>query len=303
MKKSIYINRYEVRRVLNPEFISKEAIRAFHEHSFNSQYLFNPLLRDSSIFRRHIEEGLLAVLVNSHQAPEELSIYDENGEIKENIPPQLTNHVPHKLDRDDDSGEQKHQVKQNPLPAKQVNDTKPKETGGDQGGGGGDHLPEDDDTKLAKSEGASLEQMEARKKVAKKFMEENHFTDTQIETAIGSEDGTVDGGFDLTKPIEIVSFPPPEMMGQYVRGHGYPGNWFDPIGNQPATSLGLSNEGRTYKSFKAPKGKGLKGVAKSVVDTWTNKKNRVKTEGGGTQLFVNDNVKTDCIKFNIFGDG
>ncbi len=81
MKKSIY--RYEVKRVLNPKFISKEAIRAFHEHSFNSQYLFNPLLRNPSIFRRHIEEGLLAVLVNSHQAPEELSIYDENGEIKE----------------------------------------------------------------------------------------------------------------------------------------------------------------------------------------------------------------------------
>lgn len=117
---------------------------------------------------------------------------------------------------------------------------------------------------LAKSEGISPEQIKARKLVTLDYLQSNGFTEDQIFDALGSSDGTKDGGIDLTKPLEVISFPPPDTMTQFVASHGYPGNWFDPLSNQTPDLLGISGEGRTKKTFTVVKGTGLKPTAKPV---------------------------------------
>ena len=131
------------------------------------------------------------------------------------------------------------------------------------------------------------------------YMTKNGFTNDQIADALGSS--IKNGGIDLTKPIEVMKFPPPEFMTQYVNSHGYPGNWFDPLSNQTADMLGISMEGRTLKSFKVVEGTGLKSTAMPVIDNWTTKGKSVLTKGGGTQLFVNDSIKLEISKINIKG--
>ncbi len=74
------------------------------------------------------------------------------------------------------------------------------------------------------------EHITARDKVARHYLENNGYSPDQIDMALGSRNGLVTGGVDLTKPVEVMRFPPPETMHQYVRGHGNPGNWFDPGG-------------------------------------------------------------------------
>ena len=155
------------------------------------------------------------------------------------------------------------------------------------------------DIDLAKTKGSSLSQIQARKNVALDYMTKNGFTNDNIADALGSS--TKNGGIDLTKPIEIMKFPPPESMTQYVNSHGYPGNWFDPLSNQTPDMLGISGEGRTLKSFKVVEGTGLKSTAKAVIDDWTTEGKLVPTKGGGTQLFVNDSIKAEISKINIKG--
>ena len=158
-----------------------------------------------------------------------------------------------------------------------------------------------DDVKLAKSAGATPEQIAARERVSRQFLESNGFSDSQIANAIGDKAAGIEGGVDLTKPVEVISFPPPDQMTQYVKSHGFPGNWFDPTSEQSPDELGLSGEGRVLKSFKMPKSKGLLSRSKPIVDTWTNPSNPVSTAGGGKQLFVNDGTKTAVISLNKIG--
>ncbi|GAB2528843.1 hypothetical protein [Microbulbifer agarilyticus] len=147
------------------------------------------------------------------------------------------------------------------------------------------------DSDLARSPGHSAVQVRARRKLARDYMEKNGFTDDQIRDALGSADGAVEGGVDFNKPLEIVLFPPPDYMTQYVNSHGYPGNWFDPEGGQSPDSLGISGVGRTLKEFKMPTGTGLQSHSKAILDTWTTPEMPVQTNGGGVQLIVNDDVK------------
>jgi hypothetical protein len=63
-----------------------------------------------------------------------------------------------------------------------------------------------------KTKGTSLEQLQARKKLTFDYMNKNGFTQDQIFDALGSPDGTKDGGFDLTKPVEVMTFPPPDSI-------------------------------------------------------------------------------------------
>ncbi|EIK43921.1 hypothetical protein O59_003002 [Cellvibrio sp. BR] len=154
---------------------------------------------------------------------------------------------------------------------------------------------------LAKSEGSSSFHIQAREKLCRFFLESNGFSESQIANAIGDEVAGIDGGVDLTKPVEIMIFPPPDEMTQYVNSHGFPGNWFDPMSNQTPDALGLSAEGRTLTSFKVPCGKGLLSYSKPIVDNWTNPNNPVSTVGGGKQLFVNDTTKKTIISLNKIG--
>jgi hypothetical protein len=106
---------------------------------------------------------------------------------------------------------------------------------------------------------------------------------------------------DLSKPVEVINFPPPEQMTQYVKSHGFPGNWFDPQGNQTPDALGLSGEGRTLTSFKMPSSQGLLSHSKPIVDNWTSPGVSVSTTGGGKQLLVNDETKKSVISLNKIG--
>ena len=154
--------------------------------------------------------------------------------------------------------------------------------------------PTSDEVKLAKSEGSTPEHISAREKVARSYLENNDFTENQIEDAIGNYRTGSKGGVDMMKPVEVISFPPPDSMSQHVRSHGYPGNWFDPIGNQPPDSLGISGEGRHIVQFKMPEGTGLKSTSRAIIDKWTNPQNPVSTNGDGIQVFVNDNTKLNA---------
>jgi len=99
-------------------------------------------------------------------------------------------------------------------------------------------------------------------------------------------------GIDSSKPVEIVNFPPPDTMTQYVRKNSNKvGNFFDPVGGQSANSLGLSDKGRELKKFKTPNGIGLKSTAAPIVDNWTTPGSEVSTEGGGSQIVVGSDMR------------
>ena len=151
--------------------------------------------------------------------------------------------------------------------------------------------PTQQDIDLAKSNGSTPQQITAREKVARNYLENNGFTEGQILSAIGSSNGLIKGGIDMAKSVKIVQFPPPDTMTQYVKSHGNPGNWFDPLGNQTPDSLGINGATRQSKEFQMPKGNGLLSYSKPIVDNWTVKDKPVQTRGGGVQLLVNDVVK------------
>lgn len=158
-----------------------------------------------------------------------------------------------------------------------------------------------DEVALAKSDGSSSLHIQAREKVARDFLKNNGFTQDQIADALGASDGSKNGGVDLSKPVEVITFPPPEKMVQYVKAHGYPGNWFDPLSTQTPEMLGISGETRTLKNFTVVPGRGLKTTAKPVVDDWTNPDNPIATSGGGIQLLVNDETKNMISSINPKG--
>ena len=160
---------------------------------------------------------------------------------------------------------------------------------------GGTAKPTPEEIELAKSKGSTPEHIAARDKVARHYLENNDYSSDQIDMALGSKNGVVNGGVDLKKPLEVMSFPPPDTMAQYVRAHGNPGNWFDPVGGQTADSMGLNQATRHVRQFAVPEGDGLLSSAKPVIDDWTVPKAPVPTSGGGAQLFVNDAIKDNAI--------
>lgn len=163
------------------------------------------------------------------------------------------------------------------------------------------NAPSSKDIQLAKTEGVTQTHIAAREKVARHYLKENGFSDSQIADALGSSDGDRSGGVDLTKPLSVITFPPPEKMTQHVMPHGFPGNWFDPTGNQTPDALGISPEKRTKTDFVMPVGNGLSSHSKPIIDTWTNPNNPVSTKGGGIQVFINDKLRKELITLNKIG--
>jgi len=151
--------------------------------------------------------------------------------------------------------------------------------------------PTKEEIELAKSHGSTSKHIAARRKVATEYLESNEFTPKQVLEAIGSPNGLTKGGIDMTKPIEVISFPPPDTMTQYVQSHGNPGNWFDPLGNQSPDALGINGQTRQLKEFKMPHGDGLLSQASPFLDIWTVEGTSVQTSGGGYQVLVNDYIK------------
>ncbi len=153
-------------------------------------------------------------------------------------------------------------------------------------GAPGSSAPTPEDVELAKTPGNTPEQRAARTKVAKAFY--------KSEPSLGEKRFKQQvKGIDLSQPVEVVEFPPPDTMQQYVREtHQSPGNFFDPVGGQSADALGVSSEGRVSKTFKTPKGKGLMSTSAPIKDDWTNADNPVMCKGGGKQIIVGSDTKS-----------
>jgi hypothetical protein len=105
-------------------------------------------------------------------------------------------------------------------------------------------------------------------------------------------------GIDFTKPVKIIEMPPPERLVQHVRkDSGNVGQFFDPIGDQKGTAIGLNTDPnlRETKTFDISELENqritaLQSTAAPIVDNWTDRTNPVVCRGGGDQVFVPHNA-------------
>lgn len=141
--------------------------------------------------------------------------------------------------------------------------------------------PTDSEAALAASPGASPQQVAAREKVVRDFYHgKEGLGDDRVDDALN--------GINLNEPVQVVPFPPPPTMQQYVRKGKGPGNWFDPVGGQSGDALGLNTNPalRESKTFATPKGKGLLSTAAPIKDAWTDPAHPIACKGGGKQIVV-----------------
>lgn len=139
-------------------------------------------------------------------------------------------------------------------------------------------------TLAAKTPGDSPTQRDARAVVAKGFYDSNGMATRYADDA---------KGIDFAKPVEVVAFAAGTQMFQFVRdGAKYLGNFFSPSAQALPTCLGISGTGRTQVTASLPAGQGLQSVAAPIVDNWTTQGVPVQTEGGCTQVVVNNDTKT-----------
>lgn len=143
-------------------------------------------------------------------------------------------------------------------------------------------LPTQFEVDLARNPGNSPEQVSAREKIVRAFYHGRE--------GLGHARCEADlQGIDLTQPVEVVDFPPPEEMRQYVRKGGkIPAIFFDPAGGQSAESLGLCGDSaiRELATFKTAKGQGLLCTAAPIKDDWSDPKKPVVAGGGGRQMVI-----------------
>ena len=116
----------------------------------------------------------------------------------------------------------------------------------------------------------------------------------------------------MSKPVRIVTFPPPDRVNQYVRNPtpAYPqprlGNWVDPKGGQSGDSLGLNTDPafRTPVQVNVPPSasgqprQALESTAAPILDDWTDKQTPVMTNGGGTQWTMTPSDRADLVAAN-----
>ena len=193
----------------------------------------------------------------------------------------------------------------------------PSGPGGPSGGGGGGSssstsaasapvpAPTPAERALAAAPGNTPAQRDAREKVVRHFYEGRPGLGqarADQDMGVGGSPPRANGnpkgyGIDLSGPVEVVDMPPPAQMQQYVKSHGHPGNFFDPNGGQSGDQLGLNDDPaiRQSKTFNVPttdpKQQGLRSQNGPIVDDWTDPSNPVATNGGGTQMTVDDTTK------------
>ncbi len=176
--------------------------------------------------------------------------------------------------------------------------------GGGSGGGGSNtgasaappnpNAPTAEERELARQPGNSPEQRAAREKVGQDFFESR---------GMGAEWPSARNGLDMSQPVEVVNFPPPDTMDQYVRRQqrgappgtpGGPGNWFSPVPGQTGDQVGLNDDPahRTHRSFDTTSGgQALSSTAAPINDTWTDPANPRSTAGGGKQYTVDNDTR------------
>jgi hypothetical protein len=152
-------------------------------------------------------------------------------------------------------------------------------------------------------DGLNATRFTAREKVVRDFYEDRPGLgqaradqDMGVDPVTGVPNANPKGyGIDLNGPVRVVDLPPPEQINQFVKSHGFPGNFFDPVGNQSGDSLGLNADpsARASKTFNVPPAKqqGLVSRNGPIIDDWTDPKKPTPTRGGGTQLTVDDAFK------------
>ena len=186
--------------------------------------------------------------------------------------------------------------------------------GGGSGGGGsgsGASAPTQAEKDLAAQpnanpdDGKNAARVTAREKVVRDFYEGRPGLGQQRadqDMGVGGSPPRANGnpkgyGIDLQGPVKVVDIPPPPKMEQYVKKHGNPGNFFDPVGGQSGDKLGLNDDPAIRKSttfntpVTNPKQQGLVSQNGPIVDDWTDPNNPVQTKGGGTQMTVDDDTK------------
>jgi len=106
-------------------------------------------------------------------------------------------------------------------------------------------------------------------------------------------------GADLSQPVRIVDFPPPDTLNQWVMKDGHPGNWFAPkVDGVPQTgdALGLNTVTGHRELWEFPvtgEGQALSSTAAPITDTWTAKDIPIDTQGGGEQWLITSGPKSE----------
>jgi RHS repeat-associated protein len=156
---------------------------------------------------------------------------------------------------------------------------------------------------IAAADGDTPAHREAREKVAKDFFD---------RSGMAADYDFSRRGINMAKPVQIVKYPPPGHVHQYVRNPSaeYPkpglGNWVDAKGGQTGNQLGLNDDPayRTPATLRVPPAadgsqrEALQSTAAPIVDDWTHKPTPVKTDGGGTQWTITPNDRNEIAAAN-----
>jgi len=105
--------------------------------------------------------------------------------------------------------------------------------------------------RLAAEDGDTHAHREARERVAKDFFDKN---------GMGADYDFSRKGINMSKPVQVVKYPPPGQVHQYVRNPSekYPtpaiGNWVDPKAGQTGNAPGLNDDPayRTPATLEVP---------------------------------------------------
>ena len=116
-------------------------------------------------------------------------------------------------------------------------------------------------------------------------------------------------GIDLSQPVRVVAFPPPEQVAMFVRrtgaAAGVQGNFIDPSsppGSQTGRELGLNADPDLRKQvilvLPPAGGVALETRSGRIVDDWTDRDHPIETPGGGTQWTVGNGTKEEatCVR-------
>jgi hypothetical protein len=187
--------------------------------------------------------------------------------------------------------------------------------GGSSGAAAASTVPTQHEKDIAAAPGNSPEQIAAREKVVRDFYGD--------KPGLGQKRADADMGMygnppvanthpngygiDLSQPVAVKNIPPPATMDQYVRTTGpyagTPGNYFDPVGGQTGSALGLNTDPNFRKptTFNTPPGQGLQTTAGPIADTWTDQSpagRQPYLQGGGQQMTVDNGTKSGatCVK-------
>lgn len=153
--------------------------------------------------------------------------------------------------------------------------------------------PTPHEIQLAKTEGVTPAQIDARKKVAKDFYSQQGMPEHKIAGHTA--------GIDHSKPVDVITLPKGKSVGQYQVPNAPQGSYYSEKGIRP-TKLGIADTAKDHSTGKIVKKesnsyevngdvKVLRSSASSIEDTWSMPGETIKTDGGATQYFTMEKSK------------